>query len=231
MNRPSTSVVLAMTVDGKIADFQRSAARFGSARDRERLERQIALADAVLLGAKTLHAYGTTLPVTNPRFLEERRRQGKPPQPVHIAGSGSARFDPQLPFFRQPVPRWLLTTRAGARDWQQSGGKGFERVLIAGQVRKDGETLDWVEAWRQLSGLGIQKLAVLGGGETIASLLAENLIDEFYLTLCPWILGGVTAPSPVEGPGFPASGAKQLELVSAETAGQEVFLHYRVAVH
>jgi len=29
-NRPHTTVVLAMSVDGKIADFRRSPARFGS---------------------------------------------------------------------------------------------------------------------------------------------------------------------------------------------------------
>jgi 5-amino-6-(5-phosphoribosylamino)uracil reductase len=61
----------------------------------------------------------------------------------------------------------------------------------------------------------------------VASLLAADLIDEFWLTVCPLILGGITAPTPVDGAGFSAQLAKHLELLSVETIEQEVFLHYR----
>jgi 5-amino-6-(5-phosphoribosylamino)uracil reductase len=41
------------------------------------------------------------------------------------------------------------------------------------------------------------------------------------------ILGGATAPTPVEGSGFLADLAPRLELLSVHTIEQEVFLHYR----
>lgn len=81
--------------------------------------------------------------------------------------------------------------------------------------------------YEQLSTLGVTRLAVLGGGELVASLVAGDLIDEFWLTVCPLILGGATAPTPVEGTGFYAALSPRLELLSVQTKDQEVFLHYR----
>ncbi|MEM6449541.1 MAG: RibD family protein [Cyanobacteria bacterium P01_D01_bin.105] len=74
----------------------------------------------------------------------------------------------------------------------------------------------------------IRRLLVMGGGELVASLLADHLIDELYLTVCPLLIGGKTAPSPVGGLGFTLPNTPQLQLQSARTEGDEVFLHYTV---
>ena len=223
-----------MSADGKIADVKRSPARFSSAADRAHLEEQIAASDAVLFGAGTLRAYGTTLSVSNPQLLQQRYQQNLPPQPVQIVASLEANIDPKLRFFRQLVPRWLLTTAVGAKRWQACSE--FEQILVCeapstlgDEVQAGAEpmrsTLDWTSALEQLAHLGLKRLAVLGGGQLVASLLAADLIDEFWLTICPLILGGTTAPTPVEGTGFyPA--APRLELLSVHAIEQEVFLHY-----
>lgn len=229
INRPHTLVVLAMSADGKIADVRRSPARFSSAVDQVHLEKQIALVDGVLFGAGTLRAYGTTMRVSNPQLLEQREQQGKPLQPLQIVCSRSAKIDPQLRFFRQPVPRWLLTTTAGALRWRrrqaQSEAANFERILV---VETSAGTINWINAFQQLAQLGVERLGVLGGGELVASLLAADLIDEFWLTVCPLILGGTAAPTPVEGEGLSSDLARRLKLLGVETIEQEVFLHYRL---
>lgn len=243
-NRPHTTVVLAMSADGKIADFERSPARFSSATDRAHLEEQIATSDAVLFGAGTLRAYGTTLRVSHPQLLQQRIQNSLPPQPLQIIASLQANIDSQLPFFRQPVPRWLLTTSVGAKQWQ--GRLEFERILICetGSLEDKGDkgkkdnsefriqnlefTINWVDALEQVARLGVKRLAVLGGGELVASMLAFEAIDELWLTICPLILGGANAPTPVEGTGFYAALAPRLELLSAQIEEQEVFLHYRL---
>jgi 5-amino-6-(5-phosphoribosylamino)uracil reductase len=89
--------------------------------------------------------------------------------------------------------------------------------------------IDWINAFQQLAKLGIQRLAVLGGGELVASLLEVHLIDELWLTICPLIFGGVNAPTPVEGSGFFADVAPRLELLEVINIDQEVFLHYRLS--
>ena len=82
-HRPQTTVILAMSADGKIADVNRSPARFGSINDKAHLEKEIATKDGVLVGAGTLRAYGTTLTVSHPDLLKNRQCNGKSPQPVH----------------------------------------------------------------------------------------------------------------------------------------------------
>jgi 5-amino-6-(5-phosphoribosylamino)uracil reductase len=228
-NRPTvdppihTSLVLAMSLDGKIADHRRQAARFSSQADLQHLETRVAAADGVLFGGGTLRAYGTTLSVRNPQLLSQRQAQGLPPQPWQIVWSPSGKLDPECRFFRQSVPRGLLTTPLGAKPWKQGG---FHHIwtmpdpLVA--------PWDWGYAWQQFAQVGIRRLALLGGGRLSAALLHWGLVDEIYLTLCPVVLGGATAPTPVDGEGFLAEVAPRLQLLSTQTLGDEVFLHYRV---
>ncbi len=101
----------------------------------------------------------------------------------------------------------------------------FDRTLVAKTIAGE---IDWIDAFQQLETLGIERLAILGGGKLVASVLAAGLIDELWLTVCPLILGGADAPTPVEGKGFLADLAPKLELLAVKQVGQEVFLHYRV---
>jgi 5-amino-6-(5-phosphoribosylamino)uracil reductase len=225
-HRPHTIVVLAMSIDGKIADVRRAPARFGSQQDKNHLETQIAQVDAVLFGAGTLRAYGSTLQITNTLLLQKRQQAGKPPQPIQIVCSQSARFDPALRFFRQSVPRWLLTERAVSPS---PPDLPFERIVtFQTQTNRSDQPdqIDWSATLHQFLELGIEQLMVSGGGTLIAALLAADLIDEIWLTLCPLILGGSTAPTPVEGAGFLEAQAPRWTLLSVETVDQEVFLHY-----
>ena len=74
----------------------------------------------------------------------------------------------------------------------------------------------------------IQRLLVMGGSELVASLLTDGFIDELYLTVCPLLIGGKTAPTPVGGLGFTLPRTPRLKLLSATVEGDEVFLHYQV---
>lgn len=231
MNRPQTTLVLAMTADGKITDKASSPARFGSPSDKLHLEKQVSLVDAVLFGAGTLRSYGTTLPVNKLEFLQARQKRGQSPQPLQIVCSASGKLSPKLRFFSQPVPRWLLTTPKGAKLWQEN--KMFEQILVSKSDRfssplSEDESIDWLSVLAQFKQLGIDKLAILGGGKLVASLLAVNAIDEFYLTICPFIFGGENAPTPVAGKGWLQKRGIKLELISVKQIDREVFLHYQI---
>lgn len=223
--RPHTTVILAMTADGKIADIARSPARFGSAIDKAHLETEISLVDGVIFGAGTLRAYGTSLPITNSNLIQSRYNRSQNSQPIHIVVSASAKIDSKLKFFQQSMPRWLLTNKNGSLIWHDSNL--FERVLISENFSNLSNLIS-DEILAQLFSLGIKKLAILGGGELVASFFALNAIDEIWLTICPTIFGGVTAPTPVEGKGWLQSERIKLDLLEVKQIEKEIFLHYKV---
>ncbi|MDY7020323.1 MAG: RibD family protein [Cyanobacteriota bacterium] len=238
-NRPHTTVILAMSADGKIADRNRSPARFGSAQDKAHLETQIAKVDGVLFGRGTLQAYGTTLSVSSPELLQHRQCQGQSPQPVQIVCSSSGKINPNLRFFQQPVPRCLLTTSQGLTQFKQGFLNSnpsnqsniydcFQDLIITKTLLENPDLIDWKDAFQHLMQRGVKRLAVLGGGQLVSSLFLINFIDELWLTVCPLILGGVNAPTPVEGIGFLCDFAPRLQLLEVKQVEQEVFLHYKV---
>lgn len=212
-----------MSADGKIADTHRAAARFSSARDLHHLEARVADADAVLFGGGTLRTYGTTLPVRQPELVRQRRQQGRAEQPLQIVFSPSGQLSPTLRFFQQPVPRCLLTTPQGAEHWRQQ--PGFHHIWT---MEPQANGWNWRQGLAPLADLGIRRIALLGGGQLVAALVAQNWVQEMYLTVCPLLLGGQQAPTPVDGAGFPAALAPRLQLLSSQVIEQEVYLHYRV---
>jgi 5-amino-6-(5-phosphoribosylamino)uracil reductase len=218
-----TTLVLAMTADGKISDVTRSAPTFGSARDYAHMEQQIMLSDVVLVGSGTLNDGGSAVE-TKPELIQARIDAGKSPQPPQIICSRSGKISPDLPFFSQPIERWLLTTKVGATDWLDRSS--FDRVLVC--ETPDGSDLDWQVVKIKLTELGAEKVCFLGGAELAASLFAANFIDELWLTICPFIYGGSTAPSPVSGVGFSPDLAPRLKLLSVDRVADELFLHYQV---
>ena len=221
---PHVTLVLAMSLDGKIADAQGGAARFSSAADLAHLEAQVAAADGVLFGGGTLRAYGTTLSVRNPDLLAQRRQRQQPEQPIQIVWSPSGNLDPSFRYFQQPVPRGLVTTQANAPRWVQSGL--FDTVWPVPEART--QPWDWPWVLAKFEAAGMNTLALLGGGGLAAELLRCGCIHEIFITVCPLILGGATAPSPVAGEGFLATAAPRLQLLSHRVVDGEVFLHYRV---
>jgi len=215
--------MMAMSADGKIATVAREAARFGSVEDERRLEEQVAWADALLIAAGTLRAYGTTFRVLRPDLAKARKRRGQAPQPVSVVFTRSLDLPLTIPFFtRQQVPRLIVTTA---------------RNQAAAQERFDGlaEVLSWgaddVELGQVVNALadrGMKRLLGLGGGALNYALVAAGLVDELFLTVSPYLFGGANAPTILDGPGFGPESAVTLRLVSSEVVGDEVFLHYRV---
>lgn len=226
MNRPYTTVILAVSADGKIADTARSAADFSSKIDRAHLERQVGIADALLFGAGTLRAHGSAMSLSNSELVALRRQNQKPEQPIQIVCTRSGNIPFNIRFFEQNIPRWLLTTKKGAKSWQEDHPNAFAEIITS--ETPEGE-IDWKTVLNQFKERGIEKLGILGGGELIAALFEQELIDELWLTICPILLGGKDAPTPIEGVGLSAEKAQKLKLLSVETIDQEVFLHYSVS--
>ena len=80
----------------------------------------------------------------------------------------------------------------------------------------------------ELPTLAIHQLLVMGGGQLVERLMAADVIDELWLTICPLVIGGAASPTPCDGDGFSLDKAPRFTLCSNQTMGDEVFLNYRL---
>ncbi|MEN9260776.1 MAG: dihydrofolate reductase family protein, partial [Thermostichus sp. HHBFW_bins_43] len=189
--RPHLVAIFAQSLDGRIAAHRAQRPHFSSPEDYRHLETQAAQQQALIMGAATLRAYGTSLRIKDPDLLERRTQQGLSPQPLTIICSGSGNIPPDLPFFRQPLTRWLWTTPAGFQRWQQQ--PGFEDIWVA-------PNWDLQTRLARLRDLGIERVGLLGGGQLLGAFLGAQALDELWVTLAPVLLSGYPdSPASIEG--------------------------------
>jgi riboflavin-specific deaminase-like protein len=74
----------------------------------------------------------------------------------------------------------------------------------------------------------VKRLLCEGGATLNGSLFAARAVDEVFVTLCPHVFGGATAPTLVDGAGFPRDAILNAKLLRCERKGDELFLRYRV---
>ena len=90
--RPFVRLVLAISLDGRLAPPEGGAAQLGGEGDRRALEQALAWGDACLIGAGTLRAHQCTCLIRNPQLLEQRRSEGRAEQPAAVVVSRSPDF-------------------------------------------------------------------------------------------------------------------------------------------
>ena len=202
------TMVIAMTADGKIAPVDRRPLRFGAG-DLTRLEQRCAAADALVMGAGTLRAYGTTV----------RPLTATPPVTCVVTASGELDLTAAW-FTKQTAPRMVFTTAEGAARL------GAEGAALAA-IEVGASPLRAAELYAALTDRGCADIVLLGGGACHAWWLAGAPLDAVELTLAPLMLGGASAPTPVDGPGLPCG--LPLRLAAVEPAGDLLHIRYEAA--
>lgn len=215
MNPVEVRLVLAVSLDGRLAPPDGGAAQLGGTGDRRALEEALAWADGCLIGANTLRLHGSTCLIHHSDLLAQRQRQGRPPQPAALVVSRSGFVGPELPFFAQPLERWLLAPVPAAHG-------GFDHQL---------ELQSWPDTLAALRAAGQTRLVLLGGAQLAASLLEAGCVDGLQLTLCPRLLGGAHTWIPAAALDLPtAAEAPGWQLEEHRPLGDgELLLRYRRA--
>lgn len=192
---PNVRLVLAVSIDGRLAPPEGGPATLGDGADRQALEEALAWADAVLIGAGTLRTHGTTCLIHRRPLLEQRRCACRDDQPVAMVVSRSGRLPGELAFFRQPLRRWWLDRHEGDRMSDLASRFPSEEEPTAKGCRTDWferrlPFSPWSHTIAQLASLGQRRLVVLGGAQLAATLLSADVVDALQLTICPLLLGG-----------------------------------------
>ena len=228
LTRPYVVLNMASSLDGKITTRKREVFSLGSAEDRALMNELRAGADAVLIGAGTLLDEDPPLLVSDPILQARRVRERGAPHPLNVLVSASVDLDPAASrFFNCPsTERLVFTTQAAPCERMRAATKHAD-VCVVPQGSRGRVDLEAVLA--ELSRRGIERLLLEGGGTLNFSMLKAGFIDEICLTLCPFIIGGRSAPTTFEGTGFLRASIRHLEL-STSRIGEagEVFLRYWV---
>lgn len=224
MNRPFVRINMAMTADGKITSAAREYPRFTSAEDRRRMDLLRAHADAILVGAGTLRADDPDLGVRDAELRVRRAGLGKPAGLARVAVTSSGRLEGASRFLRDDGAPRILAVCEDTPDAPLAALDPGIEVWRAGR-----EQVDLGAVLSRLAARGVVDLLVEGGGELNWRFVADDLVDELYLTIAPTLLGGALAPTPVGGAGFTMDRQRRLRLEAVERVGDELFC--RFAVH
>lgn len=224
--RPFVFINVATTADGKLAPANRRFVPFSSKRDQSLLLELRARADAVMSGAHTIDSSAVTMGPGGKKYREQRIKHGLAEYNLRIIVSGSGTVNPRAEIFRHTFSPIIILTTERARPPQIRRLQKLGAVVhICGKEEINfPSALCWLRRkWK------VQNLLCEGGGEINAALLQANLVDEIYLTLCPKIFGGRTAPTMADGTGVEQlADVTRLKLKSAHRVGDEMFLTYSV---
>ncbi len=212
MNRPFVHINVAMTADGKIDTFQRQGASISSERDKERVDRLRAEADAIMVGGKTLLDEDPKLTVKSEELRADRVMRGLPPNPIKVCVVTEARLRPDSDFLNAgPADIVIFTTR-----WTSKHHISLLKSHGVDVYVDDSDKVNLPKALETLKEIGIERLMVEGGATLNFELLRLGLVDEVTAYVAPMVFGGATAPTMAAGPGLERSEAIPLKLKEVE---------------
>jgi riboflavin-specific deaminase-like protein len=221
--RPHVSVNLAMSLDGKISTYRREQIVMGTEHDRRLMDVLRSKADAVIIGAGTVRHDGHPIAIRYDDLKEKRLARGLSPHPINVVLSRGLDLPASKRFFKaKDTEKIIYTTRMAPAARVRRLGKLAEVVVLPKKSLQPRDVLE------DLGTRNVKKVLLEGGGELHFAFEKDEVVDEIYLTLTPKLLGGVAAPTVLDGRGFTAAAHPSLQLISSRRVGDELYLRYRV---
>ncbi|MCA9827937.1 MAG: 2,5-diamino-6-(ribosylamino)-4(3H)-pyrimidinone 5'-phosphate reductase [Nitrosopumilus sp.] len=216
MERSNPYVILsaATSVDGKIAT-RSGFSHMSSKQDSIRLHKLRSKVDAILVGKNTVLR-------DNP-LLTVRHIKGKNPIRVVLDSKGSISKNSNILQTSNKIP----TIIAVSKIIPESNLKKLQRfpveVIITGKKSVNIKSL-----LRKLSDKKIETILVEGGGTVNWEFVKNNLFDELIVTISPFLIGGNSAVSFIQGKGFEEiSKSPKLQLKSTKRLKNHLVLKYK----
>lgn len=210
--RPFVFVNVAASLDGKISDETRRQVRISSEEDMSRVDELRAKSDAVMVGIGTILSDDPSLTVKNEKLRARRILLGFQENPVRVVVDSRCRIPLNAKVLDQRAKTIVAVSKIADKEKVEEVRKKAE-VIVCGDEKVDLRCL-----LAHLKNYGIKKLMVEGGGTLINSLLAEGLVDEFYIYYAPIMIGGEKAPTICDGRSFAEK--VKFKIVSIEKFGE-----------
>ncbi len=184
--RPSIRVNFIESLDGSATVADLSGA-LGSPADKAVFDVLRAVADVVLVGAGTARAESYGALTVGEGFVDWRRSVGLSDHPAMALVSGHLDLDPASALFtKAPTPPLVFTTASAP---QEARARLSEVATVIDAGDGDGR-VDPHAVRAALLERGLAQVLCEGGPSLFGDLIAEDLVDEFCLTLSPMLEGG-----------------------------------------
>ena len=189
-NRPLVSVKIASSLDARIATPNGESRWITGYAARQRGHLLRARHDAIMIGSESVLADNPMLDCRLPAMGDW--------SPIRIVLDGRLRLPLAAKLVKtgHALPTWLFTDEAHlnpaksphlAAKIEQLTDAG---VKIFGVARRADGRLDLAEFLTILAQQGLTSVLVEGGGQVIASIIRQNLMDRLYWFRAPLVIGG-----------------------------------------
>jgi 2,5-diamino-6-(ribosylamino)-4(3H)-pyrimidinone 5'-phosphate reductase len=174
-----------MSADGKIASRLRKQVKLSDEEDMARVHKLRNECDAILVGVGTVMADDPSL-LVKAKYIE-----GEAKQPIRVI------LDPKCRLFENREvldgsARTIIVVR-----------QGFEKDVPNAETYACGtDQVDLKALLDYLGEIGVKKLLVEGGGETIWHFVRVGVVNRFIVFISNRLIGGRDAPTPMDGEGF-----------------------------
>ena len=211
--RPRIIFSAAITLDGKLAT-RTGDSKLSSNKDKIRVYTLRSKVDAILIGKNTAK-------LDNP-ILSVHHAKKKNPIRIILDSNATIKNDSRILRTSSKIPTIIVVGQMASKKNLRRLEKFPVQVIVCGKQRINVKKLIGL-----LGKQKIKKILVEGGGETNWSFVKENLTDEVIITVTPYLVGGITATTLVDGDGFSSiMESIKLKLKNITKIKNEVILHY-----
>ena len=212
-SRPRIIFSSAITLDGKLAT-RTGDSKLSSKKDKTRVHKLRSNVDAILIGKNTVKIDDPLLSVHNVKK--------KNPIRIILDSNATIRTSSRILKTCSKISTIVVVTKKAQKKNLQRLGKFPVQVIVCGKY-----TVNIKKLLVILKKEGIKNILVEGGGRTNWAFVKENLVDEAIITITPYIVGGSTATTLVDGDGFSTIAKSiKLKLKNITKMKNEVILHY-----
>jgi 2,5-diamino-6-(ribosylamino)-4(3H)-pyrimidinone 5'-phosphate reductase len=212
--RPRVIFSAAITLDGKLAS-RNGDSKLSSKIDKIRVHKLRSKVDAILIGKNTVKIDDPLLSVHNIKK--------KNPIRIILDSNATIRTSSRILKTCSKIPTIIVVTKKAQKKNLQKLEKFPVQIVVCGN-----NTVSIKKLLVTLKKKGIKNILVEGGGTTNWAFVKENLVDEAIITITPYLVGGMTATTLVDGDGFSTiTKSIRLKLKNVKKMKNEVILHYQ----
>ena len=211
--RPHVIFSAAITLDGKLAT-RTGDSKLSSKADKNRIHKLRSKVDAILIGKNTAK-------LDDP-ILSSHSTKKKNPIRIILDSNATIRTNSKILKTCSKIPTIIAVSKKARKKDLQKLEKFSVQVIVCGDYRVNIKKLLGI-----LKKKGIKNILVEGGGTTNWAFVKENLVDEAIITITPYLVGGMTATTLVDGDGFwTITKSIRLKLKNVTKIKNEVILYY-----